>query len=156
MSYPFKKDISKFKDMIRETKKYASEKGVPTWNTDFFLSMYLIVFLSLICTLFTIVFFANISFIQNLSGNYIRILTIPLPFLFSLFMIFKISKYLIKLMILKSYYMQKATMKMIDKLDMYLWRKTGKDSVVSSAIVKYKIPVGLIFWIPIIILVLLL
>ena len=134
---------------IKDTKKYAQQKNVPNWYANFIGGLAMMFIVSAILTLFSVIFMMVANPNKILLDIFGRIV-ILFPFIFTAGLMLSIGQYPIKAMILFSYYIQKGLMKLINKLDMYLWKKTGKDSLASNFIVKHKRIVQLIFYIPLV------
>ena len=135
---------------IQATKKYSQQKNVPNWFVNFIGGLLIIFIASTILTLYSIIFIVTANPNKILMDLFGRIIVF-FPFILTAGLMLTVGQYPIKLMILFSYYIQKLFMKMINKLDMFLWKKTGKDSLASNFIVKHKRIVQLIFYIPVII-----
>lgn len=134
---------------IKETKKYAQQRNVPNWFVNFIGGLLMIFIASTILTLYSIIFMVTANpnkLLLDIFGNVI----VFFPFILTGFLMLSVGQYPIKLMILFSYAIQKLFQKSINKLDMIIWKKTGKDSVASSFIVKHKRLVQIIFYIPVI------
>lgn len=101
--------------------------------------------------LFSIILLQDINALWDLPMIFHTFMSFAPFYLTFLFMI-RYGHYPIKLMILKSYYIQKATMHILNRLDMILWKRTGKDGFVTHLVMKYRLPIQIIFYIPLIIL----
>jgi len=133
---------------IKDTKKYAREKNVPNWSYQVILSSIFTLYL------FTSLYGSSIMYlapilpaIPDIMINIIHLSPIFMSFLFMM----KYGQYPIKLTILLNSYLQKGIMKLINRLDMYYWRKYDKDSVASNFILKHRKLVLLVSFIPLII-----
>lgn len=135
---------------IKETKKYAREKNVPNWTTNLIGSIMMVFLGSTIFTLYAILFIGSSS-LSHFAYTIIGSTIIYYPFILTFLIMIKYGHYPIKMLILFTYYIQKGLMKLIDKLDMYLWKKTGKDSLASSFMMKHRKLIQFLFWLPLII-----
>lgn len=135
---------------IKDTRKYARDKNVPNWYAHIFGAVVLVVQISLIATLYGILVISQTSLSQQVFGLVGSSMAFY-PFIISFFFMIRYGQYPIKFLICLSAYIQKYFMKLINKLDMYLWKKTGKDSMASNFMVKHRRIVQLIMYSPLII-----
>ena len=141
-----------FKDGIRkikETKQYAREKNVPNWITCLIGGILIAWFTSMVFSILSIDFIATANpngFILNLFGYSL----VAYPFILTVLFMMSIGKYPIKFMIYFTYLIQKGIMKLINKLDMIMWKRTGKDSLASNFMMKHRRLIQILIWIPLI------
>ena len=134
---------------IKDTKRYAREKNVPNWFLSLIGGIMIAFIGSMVLTLYGILFISITNpnqFLLNLFGP----TAVSWPFILTFFLMISIGKYLIKSMIYFTYLIQKIMMKGINNLDMYLWKKTGKDSLASNFMVKHKKLIQILFYVPLI------
>ena len=134
---------------IKDTKIYAREKNVPNWFMSLIGGIMIAFIGSTVLTLYGILFISISNpnqFLINIFGP----TAVSWPFILTFFMMISIGKYLIKSMVYFTYLIQKGLMKGINKLDMYLWKKTGKDSLASNFMVKHKKLIQIMFYVPLI------
>ena len=134
---------------IKNTRVYAREKNVPNWFMSLIGGIMIAFFASMVLTIYGILFISITNPNQFLL-NFFGPTAVSWPFILTFFMMISIGKHLTKSMIYFTYLIQKALMKGINKLDMYLWKKTGKDSLASNFIVKHKKLIQIMFYIPLI------
>ena len=139
---------------IKSTKQYAREKNVTNWFNSLLGAIYISFIASTVLTLYSILFVSII----NPSELLIRVFSSTVlyyPIILSFFIMMSIGKHLIKFMIYFTYIIQKLIMKGLNKLDMYLWKKTGKDSLATSFVVKHRKIIQIMAYTPLIIMVIL-
>ena len=135
---------------IKATRQYAREKNVPNWYMSLIGGILIAFIASTVLTLYSILF-VSMSNPNSLIIFAFSHTVISYPFLLTFFIMMSIGPFLIKTMIYFTYLIQKALMKGINKLDMVLWKRTGKDSLASNFIIKHKRIVQIMFYIPLII-----
>ena len=136
-------------ERIKATKKYSQEKNVPNWYLNLTGAILMCFITSTIITLYSIFYLVPVipyPFILDLFGKTV----ILEPFIITALFMLRFGYIPIKAMILFSSLIQKLFMKALNKLDMYLWKKTGKDSMASNFIVKHKRIVQIMFYIPLV------
>ena len=122
---------------IKDTKKYAREKNVSNWITNILCAVFTVYTSCTILTLLGILYFLPNN--PNVKLPTFLPYIIPyLPFILTGLIMIKYGSYPIKGFIIFSWYLQKGMMKLINKLDMILWKKTGKDSLVSDFLNKHR------------------
>ena len=137
---------------IKSTKRYAREKNVNGWYINLIGAVIVSFFAATTFFLLSIVFFNTVNpnhlIIKLLDSLSYGIFALPIILTFVIMM--SIGKYLIKSMIYFTYLIQQLMMIGINRLDMYLWKKTGKDSLASNFIVKHKKIVQFMMFTPLI------
>ena len=137
-------------EKIKDTKKYAREKNVLNWFMPMVISIITVYTSSCILVLLGILFLIpNDPHIK--LPDFSNVIIPYLPFIVTFLFMIKYGSYPIKGFILVIFYMQKALMKLINRLDMILWKKTGKDCMVSGFISKHQKITRMIFFIPLVI-----
>ena len=134
---------------IKSTRQYSREKNVPNWFVNLTGGILILFIASTVLTLYSIIFVS----LSNPSGILLQLFgkTVAYyPFILTFFLAMSIGKYPIKAMIYFTYLIQKGLMKLINKLDMVIWKRTGKDSVASNFIIKHKRIVQIAMYIPLI------
>ena len=138
-------------DRIKSTKRYANEKNVGiSWFTNTLTGIVIIFMVSSLITVFGITLLSKL-YPKTIFPDFVGISILSMPFILTFLLTIQYVHYPIKMMILFNSMIQKLFMKFIDKLDMYLWKKTGKDSLASNFIVKHPRLVKLIIFTPLII-----
>lgn len=136
---------------IKETKKYAIEKNVGAWKTHIFYATLMMFLTSFIFILFGISILPKVVLDNKLLFSIVGPILPYSPMILTSLIMIRYGKYPIRFLILITFYINKGLMKLINKGDMYLWRKTGKDSLVSNFITKHKKIINFILFIPLII-----
>lgn len=134
---------------IQETKKYAQEKNVPRWGATVIMSIIMVYFtISTIHQLFLIELSQIIEY--RTFEPFVNIYRF-LPEIFTFLFIMQYGKYPIRFFVLLNSYQQKLMIKAINKIDMYWWRRTGKDSVATNFIQKHPKLFKMMLFIPLIV-----
>ena len=124
MSNYFKDGINR----IKETRQYAKEKNVPNWYMSLATGIFFSFIGCMIFSLYSILFISQ----ANPNGailNFIGYGLVAYPFVLTFFFVIQFGKYPIKAMIYFTYLIQKGFMKLITKIDMYMWRKYKKENI---------------------------
>lgn len=134
---------------IKDTKLYAREKNIPNWNTHLIFAISLTLITSMILSLLAL------NGLVILKNYFLLGLIKPvfsyIPLILTGLIMLNYGKYPIKFLIFFSSSIAKLLMKIISKGDMYVWKKTGKDSIFSNYIQKHQKLVNFIFFLPLII-----
>lgn len=130
---------------INATKKLANEKGAHPWYASMFDALYLAVGLTIVGSFYTWVALEDFENTLLYSpwwmdhawavADYIPIIYLGLIFLFA------IDKFIILFIYIHSFILHKIMIG-IQKLDIWYWRRTGKEAVVSNAFQKWNGKVG--------------
>jgi len=130
---------------INETKKLANEKGAHPWYASMFDALYLAVGLTIVGSFYTWVVLEDFENALVYSpwwmdhawaiADYIPIIYLGLIFLFA------IDKFIILFIYIHSFILHKIMIG-IQKLDIWYWRRTGKEAIVSNAFQKWNSKVG--------------
>ena len=130
---------------INDTKILANEKGAHPWYASMFDALYLAVGLTIVGSFYTWVALEDFENTLQYSpwwmehawtiADYIPIIYLGLIFLFA------IDKFIILFIYIHSFILHKIMIG-IQKLDIWYWRRTGKEAVVSNAFQKWNSKVG--------------
>ena len=126
-------------DKIKQTKKVAKEKNIGIWLLPVFNSLVFTIYLSWQLANGIWIILDTWQNAQTYIPGYMDILWQVSPFSITIFMIVITLTILDKIILFFIYihaYANKLILKGISKLDMYLWKKTGKDTVFTNAIWK--------------------
>ena len=126
-------------DRIKQTKKVARDKNVAIWLAPVFNSLIFTIYLSWQLSIGTWIVLDTWQNAQTYIPWYMDILWKVSSFSLTIFMTiitFTILDKIILFFIYVHAYANKLILQGINKLDMYLWKKTGRDAVFANAIWK--------------------
>ncbi len=124
-------------EKIKSTKKLAREKNIPVWFLPVFDSLLVSVLISWELSLGTLILLDKWQSIQDYAPWYMEILWEIFPYSFLIYfgiIVFSILDKMIMGSIHIHAFLNKLFFKIINRADMYIWKKTGRDSVISSII----------------------
>ena len=133
-----KKYLVNYFDKIKDTKKVARDKNVGVWWLPVFDSFLITIYLSWQLSVGVWILLDAWQSGQDYVPWYMDTLWEVSSFSLTIFMsiiTFTILDKIILFFIYFHSYANKLVLRGIGKLDMYLWRKTGRDTVVTNAIV---------------------
>ncbi len=134
-----KKYLVNYFDKIKDTKKVARDKNVGVWWLPVFDSFLITIYLSWELSVGVFILLDAWQSGQDYVPWYMDTLWEVSSFSLTIFMsiiTFTILDKIILFFIYFHSYANKLVLQGISKLDMYLWRKTGRDTVVTNAIWK--------------------
>ena len=124
---------------IKDTKKVAQEKNIGVWLIPVFDALLITIYLSWQLSVGVWILLDTWQSAQPYVPWYMDSLWEVSSFSFTIFMsiiTFTILDKIILFFIYLHAYANKLVLRGISKLDMYLWRKTGRDTVITNAIWK--------------------
>ena len=124
---------------IKDTKKVAQEKNIGVWLIPVFDALLITIYLSWQLSVGVWILLDTWQSAQLYVPWYMDSLWEVSSFSFTIFMsiiTFTILDKIILFFIYLHAYANKLVLRGISKLDMYLWRKTGRDTVITNAIWK--------------------
>ncbi len=129
--------IKNFVTKIKATKKIANEKNVHNWYNCVFHSVIIIMGISMILSLYTIVYLADITLDTTIGELLINMqIGIFLPIAYSIILSYVFLEKLVILHILIFEKFNKQVFKMWQKLDMYWYKKYKKHSPLTEGLSK--------------------
>lgn len=126
-------------EKIKQTKKVARDKNVPVWKLPVFNSLIFTMYISWQLSIGLWILLDSWQSSQIYIPWYMNNLWQASSFSISIFMCIITLTILDKIILFFIYlhaFVNKIILSTISKVDMYLWKKTGKDSVLTSAIWK--------------------
>ena len=126
---------------IKDTKKLAREKST-LWVFPLFDSLVISVLFSWELSVGSWLVLGKISEAGMLQESYLKFLWESSTYLFLVYFAIICVTILDKMIVIFIHvhaFLNKITFKVINKLDMWLWKKTGKDSIISSALLRLQI-----------------
>ena len=126
---------------IQDTRKFAREKNT-IWILPVFDSLVISVLFAWQLSIGTWMLLGNLSTTNMFSESFIKFLWESSTYLFLVYFAIICLTILDKMIVIFIHvhaFLNKITFKVINKLDMWLWKKTGKDSIISSALLRFQI-----------------
>ena len=126
---------------IKDTKKFAREKNT-IWILPVFDALVISVLFSWQLSVGAWILLGNLSTANMFSESYIKFLWESSTYFFLVFFGILCVTVLDKLIVIFIHlhsFLNNLTYKAINKIDMWLWRKTGKDSVIATAMLRFQI-----------------
>lgn len=129
--------IKNFVTKIKATKKIANEKNVHNWYNCVFHSVIIIMGISMILSLYTIVYLADMTLDTTIGELLINMqIGIFLPIAYSIILSYVFLEKLVILHILVFEKFNKQVFKMWQKLDMYWYKRYKKHSPITEGLSK--------------------
>ena len=125
---------------IKDTKKFAREKNT-IWILPVFDALVISVLFSWQLSVGAWILLGNLSTANMFSESYIKFLWESSTYFFLVFFGILCVTVLDKLIVIFIHlhsFLNNLTYKAINKIDMLLWRKTGKDSVIATAMLRFQ------------------
>jgi len=125
---------------IKATKKFAREKNT-IWVLPVFDALVISVLFSWELSVGTWMFIEKIRIANILQESYIKFLWESSTYFFLVYFGILCATVLDKLIVIFIHihaFLNNLTYKAINKIDMWLWRKTGKDSVIATAMLRFQ------------------
>ena len=125
---------------IKDTKKFAREKNT-IWILPVFDALVISVLFSWQLSVGAWILLGNLSTANMFSESYIKFLWESSTYFFLVFFGILCVTVLDKLIVIFIHlhsFLNNLTYKAINKIDMWLWRKTGKDSVIATAMLRFQ------------------
>ena len=125
---------------IQDTRKFAREKNT-IWILSVFDALVISVLFSWQLSVGTWMFLDNLSTANVLSESSIKFLWESSTYFFLIYfgiLCVTVLDRLIVIFIHMHAFLNNLTYKAINRIDMWLWRKTGKDSVIATAMLKFQ------------------
>ena len=125
---------------IKDTKKFAREKNT-IWILPVFDALVISVLFSWQLSVGAWILLGNLSTANMFSESYIKFLWESSTYFFLVFfgiLCVTVLDNLILIFIHLHSFLNNLTYKAINKIDMWLWRKTGKDSVIATAMLRFQ------------------
>ena len=126
---------------IKDTKKFAREKNT-IWILPVFDALVISVLFSWQLSVGAWILLGNLSTANMFSESYIKFLWESSTYFFLVYFgilcVTVLDKIIVIFIHLHSF-LNNLTYKAINKIDMWLWRKTGKDSVIATAMLRFQI-----------------
>ena len=133
--YLIRKQISK----IKNTKRLASEKNAHPWHASVFDALYLTIGIVVVGSFYTWVALDNFEQSMAYVPSWMPLvwqISDYLPFVYlGTILLFFIDKLIIMFIYIHSFILKKL-MILIQKVDIWYWRRTGKEAVVTNAMWK--------------------
>ena len=126
---------------IKDTKKFAREKNT-IWILPVFDALVISVLFSWQLSVGAWILLGNLSTANMFSESYIKFLWESSTYFFLVYFGILCVTVLDKLIVIFIHlhsFLNNLTYKAINKIDMWLWRKTGKDSVIATAMLRFQI-----------------
>ena len=128
---------------IQDTRKFAREKNT-IWILPVFDSLVISVLFSWQLSVGTWIVLGNLSTANMFSESYIKFLWESSTYFFLIYFGILCATVLDKLIVIFIHlhsFLNNLTYKAINKIDMWLWRKTGKDSVIATAMLRFQMTI---------------
>ena len=125
---------------IKDTKKFAREKST-LWVFPLFDSLVISVLFSWELSVGSWLVLGKISEASMIQESYLKFLWESSTYFFLIYfgiLCITVLDKLIVIFIHMHAFLNNLTYKAINKIDMWLWRKTGKDSVIATAMLKFQ------------------
>ena len=126
---------------IQDTRKFAREKN-SIWILPVFDALVISVLFSWQLSVGTWIVLGNLSTANVFSESYIKFLWESSTYFFLMYfgiLCLTVLDKIIVIFIHMHAFLNNLTYKAINKIDMWLWRKTGKDSVIATAMLKFQV-----------------
>ena len=126
---------------IKDTKKLAREKNTP-WILPVFDSLVISVLFAWQMAVGSWMLLGNLSEAKVLQESFLKFLWESSTYYFLVYFGIICLTVLDKIIVIFIHihgFLNKMTFKAINKIDMWLWKKTGKDSVVATAMLRFQI-----------------
>ena len=130
---------------IKATKKLANELNAHPWHASVFDALYLTIGLCIVGSFYTWVAMENIGDTFTYTPSWLNLAWqfadyIPLIYLAIIFL-FVIDKFIIFFIHVHSFILKKMLIG-IQKVDIWYWRRTGKEAVITNAFSKFNSKAG--------------
>ena len=130
---------------IKDTKKLANEMNAHPWHASVFDALYLAVGLTIVGSFYTWVAMENFENTLTYTPGWLNLAWqfadyIPFIYLGAIFL-FAIDKFIIFFIHIHAFILRKVLW-LIQKIDIWYWRRTGKEAIITNAFSKFNGKVG--------------